>query len=92
MMVIASITVVEYRMDKLKFSRQKQAFVYFSVGTNVFSPELSDARMKWAKSAYLTTVVDDFFDYGGSYEELENLVQLFEKYVLSSIPFLISFY
>ncbi|KAJ4705791.1 Terpene synthase [Melia azedarach] len=59
--------------------RQKQAFVYFSVATNVFSPELSDARMKWAKSAYLTTVVDDFFDYGGSYEELENLVQLFEN-------------
>ncbi|PQQ15905.1 ent-kaur-16-ene synthase chloroplastic-like [Prunus yedoensis var. nudiflora] len=26
--------------------------------------------MSWAKSAFLTTVVDDFFDIGGSEEEL----------------------
>jgi ent-kaurene synthase len=28
----------------------------------------------------LTTVVDDFFDVGGSKEELENLISLVEKY------------
>lgn len=29
----------------------------------------------------LSTVVDDFFDIGGSLAELENLIQLVEKYV-----------
>jgi ent-kaurene synthase len=35
--------------------------------------------MSWAKNAVLTTVVDDFFDIGGSKEELENLIALVEK-------------
>jgi len=29
----------------------------------------------------LTTVVDDFFDVGGSEEELVDLIQLVEKYI-----------
>ncbi|KAL6495714.1 Ent-kaurene synthase TSP4, chloroplastic [Orobanche gracilis] len=33
-------------------------------------------RMSWAQNGILTTVVDDFFDVGGSIEELENLIQL----------------
>jgi hypothetical protein len=52
--------------------------------------ELSDARISWAKNGVLTTVVDDFFDVGGSEEELVNLIQLVEKYVsLFQIPFLL---
>ncbi|CAB4278153.1 unnamed protein product [Prunus armeniaca] len=47
---------------------------------SLFPPELSDARMSWAKSAFLTTVVDDFFDIGGLAEELVNLIQLVEKW------------
>jgi ent-kaurene synthase len=43
--------------------------------------ELFDARISWAKNGVLTTVVDDFFDVGGSEEELVNLIQLVEKYV-----------
>ncbi|ONI11838.1 hypothetical protein PRUPE_4G128600, partial [Prunus persica] len=35
--------VVENRLDKLKFSRQKQAYCYFSAAANLFPPELSDA-------------------------------------------------
>ncbi|VVA26959.1 PREDICTED: ent-kaur-16-ene synthase [Prunus dulcis] len=72
--------VVENRLDKLKFSRQKQAYCYFSAAANLFPPELSDARMSWAKSGVLTTVVDDFTDVGGSEEELVNLIQLIEKW------------
>ncbi|KAI5334141.1 hypothetical protein L3X38_024274 [Prunus dulcis] len=72
--------VVEQRLDKLKFARQKQPYCYFSAATSLFPPELSDARMSWAKSAFLTTVVDDFFDIGGSEEELVNLIQLVEKW------------
>ncbi|CAB4276941.1 unnamed protein product [Prunus armeniaca] len=49
-------------------------------GRDMFPPELSDARMSWAKSGVLTTVVDDFTDVGGSEEELVNLIQLIEKW------------
>ncbi len=73
--------VIESRLDKLKFARQKLAYCYFSGAATLFSPELSDARISWAKNGVLTTVVDDFFDIGGSEEELVNLIQLVEKYV-----------
>ncbi|XAR56925.1 Ent-kaurene synthase [Bertholletia excelsa] len=72
--------VAENRLDKLKFARQKSAYCYFSAAATLFSPELSDARLSWAKNGVLTTVVDDFFDIGGSIEELENLIQLVEKW------------
>ncbi|KAA8527206.1 hypothetical protein F0562_008565 [Nyssa sinensis] len=72
--------VVENRLDQLKFARQKSAYCYFSAAATLFSPELSDARMSWAKNGVLTTVVDDFFDIGGSLEELENLIHLVEKW------------
>ncbi|EYU27586.1 hypothetical protein MIMGU_mgv1a002236mg [Erythranthe guttata] len=59
--------VVENKLDELKFAR-----------TTFFEPELSDARMSWAKNGVLATVVDDFFDVGGSIEELKNLIRLVE--------------
>ncbi|KAI3456651.1 hypothetical protein Pfo_013314 [Paulownia fortunei] len=70
--------VVENRLDELKFARRKSAYCYFSAAATFFAPELSDARMSWAKNGVLTTVVDDFFDVGGSIEELKNLIQLVE--------------
>ena len=72
--------VVENRLDKLKFARQKLAYCYFSAAATLPYPELSDARISWAKNGVLTTVVDDFYDVGGSEEELLNLIQLMEKY------------
>nr|QZX44705.1 ent-kaurene synthase 1 [Cistus creticus subsp. creticus] len=72
--------VKEKRLDKLKFARQKLAYCYFSAAATLCSPELSDARMSWAKNGVLTTVVDDFFDIAGSEEELVNLIQLVETY------------
>ncbi|KAI3904917.1 hypothetical protein MKW98_007620 [Papaver atlanticum] len=36
--------------------------------------------MSWARNGVLTTVVDDFFDIGGSGEELVNLIELVEKW------------
>ncbi|KAH7843080.1 hypothetical protein Vadar_012437 [Vaccinium darrowii] len=73
--------VAEARLDKLKFTRQKTAYCYFSTAATLFSPELSDARISWAKNGVLATVVDDFFDIGGSLLELDNLIQLVEKHV-----------
>ncbi|XP_050370641.1 terpene synthase 6, chloroplastic-like isoform X2 [Argentina anserina] len=77
--------VVESRLDKLKFARQKEAYCYFSAAATLFPPELSDARISWAKNGVLTTVVDDFFDVGGSEEELVNLIQLIEKWDVNPI-------
>ncbi|KAB2044639.1 hypothetical protein ES319_D01G104900v1 [Gossypium barbadense] len=71
--------VREKRLDKLKFARQKLAYCYFSAAATLCSPELSDARLTWAKNGVLTTVVDDFFDVGGSEDELLNLIQLVEN-------------
>jgi len=73
--------VVESRLDKLTFARQKLAYCYFSGAATLFSPELSDARISWAKNGVLTTVVDDFYDVGGSEKELVDLIQLVEKYI-----------
>lgn len=79
--------MAENRLDQLKFARQKTAYCYFSVAATLSSPELSDARISWAKSSILTTVIDDFFDVGGSMDELANLIQCVEKYniILSSL-------
>lgn len=71
--------IKENRLDQLKFARQKLTYCYFSAAATLFSQDLSDARMSWAKNGVLTTVVDDFFDIGGSREELINLIQLVEK-------------
>ncbi|KAF8408572.1 hypothetical protein HHK36_004635 [Tetracentron sinense] len=70
--------VKENRLDQLKFARQKLTYAYFSVSSILFSPELSAARMSWTKNVVLTTVIDDFFDVGGSREELVNLIKLVE--------------
>nr|QWD59165.1 diterpene synthase class I [Aconitum carmichaelii] len=72
--------VEENRLDKLTFARQKQEYCYFSAAATLFPPELFDARMSWAKNSVLTTVVDDFYDGGGSREELLNLIELVEKW------------
>lgn len=71
--------VKEKRLDKLKFARQKLAYCYFSAAATLAPPLLSEARISWAKNGVLTTLVDDFFDVGGSAEELENLIQLVKK-------------
>lgn len=84
--------IEENRLDKLNFARQKLAYCYFSAAATLFPPELSDARISWAKNGVLTTVVDDFFDIGGSEGELVNLIQLVEKYVSFSHSFPIIFY
>ena len=72
--------VKENRLDRLEFARQRLINCYFSAVAMLFSPESSDARMSWTKNTVLGTILDDFFDVGGSVEELENLISLTEKY------------
>lgn len=73
--------VKDEKLDQLPFARQKLTYCYLSAAATIFPRELSEARIAWAKNGVLTTVVDDFFDLGGSKEELENLIALVEKYV-----------
>ncbi|KAI3888977.1 hypothetical protein MKX03_028776 [Papaver bracteatum] len=83
--------IEENKLDKLKFSSRHLktlTYLYFSAAATLFSTELSNARLSWAKNAVLVTVVDDFFDGGGSEEELLNLAELFEKWNnISAIDF-----
>jgi ent-kaurene synthase len=72
--------VKENKLNQLQFARQKQTYCYLSASATIFPPELSDARISWAKNSVLVTVADDFFDVEGSKEELENLVALVQKY------------
>lgn len=69
---------MQNRLHKLNFARQKAIYCFFSAAATIFPPELDEARMSWAKNSVLTTVVDDFFDGGGSEEELNKLIDLVE--------------
>ena len=70
----------ENRLDELQYARMKLTYGYLSASATIFPPEMSDARTLWTKHAVLTTISDDFFDVAGSKEELENLLELVEKY------------
>jgi ent-kaurene synthase len=70
----------ENKLDQLQFARQRVEYCYFAAAGTIFHPELSDARLSWAKNSVLVIVSDDFFDVEGSREELENLVALVQKY------------
>ncbi|KAM3389179.1 hypothetical protein ACQJBY_011375 [Aegilops geniculata] len=72
--------VKDSRLNQLPFARQKLAYFYLSAAGTMLPGELSNARILWAKNGALTTVVDDFFDVGGSKEELENLTTLVEMW------------
>ncbi|KAM0891012.1 hypothetical protein ACQ4PT_026687 [Festuca glaucescens] len=72
--------VIENRLDKLQFARQKMAYCYFSAAGAIFPPELRDLRISWAQNCVLATVVDDLFDVRGSKEEIEDLISLVERW------------
>ncbi|CAL1399989.1 unnamed protein product [Linum trigynum] len=68
--------VKEYRIEELKFARQKVAYGFFAAAAILFSLEHAEARSSWAKNTVLVTLVDDLFDVGGSEEELLNFIDL----------------
>ncbi|XP_050232510.1 ent-kaur-16-ene synthase, chloroplastic-like [Mercurialis annua] len=68
------------RFDELKFARVMLLYCYYPNTAVLVPPELADARLSITKNCVLATVIDDFFDVAGSKEELENLVQLVERW------------
>uniref|UniRef100_K4IAL8 Diterpene synthase 3, chloroplastic n=1 Tax=Salvia sclarea TaxID=38869 RepID=TPS3_SALSC len=69
---------VENRLDELEVARQKVEYGYFTAAATISGPELSDARMSWAKNCVMISVMDDFFDIRGSVQEMEKIVELVE--------------
>ncbi|CAL1368071.1 unnamed protein product [Linum trigynum] len=55
-------------------------YCYFSAAATYYDPELSDARISWAKHSLLTSLIDDFYDIFGTAEEHLNLLELFERW------------
>ncbi|OEL28312.1 Stemod-13(17)-ene synthase, partial [Dichanthelium oligosanthes] len=72
--------VKEVGLDQLKFARTMPMEIMIFMASTVFPSESSDARIASIKNTLLTIVVDDFFDGGGSTEELKNLLELIEKW------------
>ncbi|MCO5601744.1 hypothetical protein L7F22_055869 [Adiantum nelumboides] len=64
----------ECKFDKLGFARQKSVECFFSVAATLFEPEYSFARIVWATSGVLTTIIDDFFDTQGSLQQLTDFL------------------
>ncbi|KAH9310980.1 hypothetical protein KI387_026015, partial [Taxus chinensis] len=74
---------IEAKFGNLHFARQKLVYCYFSVVSTLFSPEMSAARIAWTKNAVLTTVIDDFYDVGGSIAELECFLEAVNRLLTS---------
>ncbi|CAN6251986.1 unnamed protein product [Urochloa humidicola] len=72
--------VREVGLDQLKFARTIPLEIMIFMASTVFPTKSSDAWIASVKNALLVIVVDDFFDSGGSTEEMENLLALFEKW------------
>jgi ent-kaurene synthase len=81
MQLVVNSWVKEVGLDQLKFARMMPLEIMIFMASTVFPSESSDARIASVKNTLLITVVDDFFDGGGSTEELRNLVALLEKYM-----------
>ncbi|XP_062213717.1 stemar-13-ene synthase-like [Phragmites australis] len=72
--------VKEVGLERLKFARTTPLNVWVFIASTVFPSELSDARIAWIQNCLVAIAVDDFFDGGGSAEELQNLIWLIEKW------------
>uniref|UniRef100_K3YYW0 Uncharacterized protein n=2 Tax=Setaria italica TaxID=4555 RepID=K3YYW0_SETIT len=70
----------EAGLNRFKFTRAVSLDLPIFMASTIFPPELYHASIAWIQNSILTTIVDDFFDGGGSTEELENLVTLIEKW------------
>ncbi|MCO5601743.1 hypothetical protein L7F22_055867 [Adiantum nelumboides] len=76
----------ECKFHKLGFARQKSVECFFSVAATLFEPEYSFARIVWATSGVLTTIIDDFFDTQGSLQQLTDFLNAVKTYLCLSVP------
>ncbi|KAL6899725.1 hypothetical protein ACP4OV_006383 [Aristida adscensionis] len=67
-------------LDQLKVARNAPMDIWVFMASTVFPSALSEARIAWIQNCLLVIAIDDFFEGGGSMEELENLTALIEKW------------
>ncbi|KAJ8775360.1 hypothetical protein K2173_023125 [Erythroxylum novogranatense] len=72
--------VEKSRIGELNFARQKLTYCYITVAAVLMAPEDSEARISMAKNSVMSTIIDDFFDFAGSEEELKNMLELFGRW------------
>ncbi|KAJ8775395.1 hypothetical protein K2173_023160 [Erythroxylum novogranatense] len=72
--------VEESRIGELNFARQKLTYGYLSIAAVLIAPEDSEARISMTKNSVMSTMMDDLFDFAGSKEELENMLELFGRW------------
>ncbi|KAI3468362.1 hypothetical protein Pfo_025025 [Paulownia fortunei] len=68
------------RLDSLKFGRNVLHVSHFLTSAIFGDPELSDARLSYAKTIMLVTLIDDFFDHYGSKEESYKILELVKEW------------
>ncbi|KAL4202076.1 hypothetical protein AMTRI_Chr02g219200 [Amborella trichopoda] len=64
----------------LGFGREKTVYCYFASATTCYHPHLSLARLASAQTAILVTVIDDFFDFHGSMDELQSFTDAIKRW------------
>jgi len=65
--------------EELNFNRKKSVECYFSAAAIMFEPEMAQARLVWARCSVLATVLDDYFDYAGTIEELRLFLEAVKR-------------
>lgn len=68
------------KLEQVGLSQQYLYTSYFIIAAILFEPEYADARLAYAKYAIIITAVDDFFDCFICKEELQNIIELVERY------------
>ncbi|XP_075086688.1 cis-abienol synthase, chloroplastic-like isoform X11 [Nicotiana tabacum] len=68
------------KLEQVGLSQQYLYTSYFIIAAILFEPEYADARLAYAKYAIIITAVDDFFDCFICKEELQNIIELVERW------------
>ncbi|KAJ4962282.1 hypothetical protein NE237_022221 [Protea cynaroides] len=70
----------ESGLTHMGFGREKTTYCYFAIATSSKLPYFSEIRTLLARSAIIVIVADDFFDFEGSLEDLENLTEAVRRW------------
>ncbi|EYU34535.1 hypothetical protein MIMGU_mgv1a003148mg [Erythranthe guttata] len=71
---------VDCRLDTLKYARDVKNICHFLASSIFADPQLSDARLSYAKTILLVLCADDFFDHYGSREQSYEILQLVKEW------------
>ena len=66
-------------LSELKFTRDRDTEIYFSIATFMFEPEFATCRSVYTKMSILMVILDDFYDAHGSWEYLKLFLEAFKR-------------